>query len=99
MAARGRNDDVFSLDEFVCQAIMNPNLPKANPSNKGGQNGGVSSVQEFVCDAGSNRELITEAKQVATLISKSSNPSDTAALFQKMLDDELAKIRREQSGR
>ena len=52
MAAQGRNQGFHVLDEFICEAIHAPSVPRANPANQG-KNEGMSVVEELVFEAGS----------------------------------------------
>lgn len=51
MAAQGRNKGFHMLDEFVCEAIHDPSVPRANPANPG-RNEGMSVSGERLFEAG-----------------------------------------------
>src|SRR5262249_51069381 len=54
MAAQGRNEGFYVLDEFVCEAIHAPSVPRASPANQG-RNEGMSVVEELLFDAGQGK--------------------------------------------
>jgi hypothetical protein len=50
MAKRGQNEGFRVLDDFVCEAIPNPDVPQANPKNQG-QSEGMLVLQEIALDS------------------------------------------------
>ena len=54
MTKPGRNEGCRVLDDFVCEAIPDPALPRAVPTSRG-RNEGMEIVQDIVIDAGSAR--------------------------------------------
>jgi len=53
MAGSAENEGIRVLDEYVCNAILAPKVPPADP-NKQAVNEGLRLVEEFVIEAGSD---------------------------------------------
>src|SRR5438067_12683960 len=51
MANPGHNEGFHVLDDFVCEAIHAPSVPRANPANQG-RNEGMSVIEELLFEAG-----------------------------------------------
>lgn len=60
MAAQGQNDGFHVLDDFVCEAIQGPSIPRANPATPG-QNEGSAVAEELVVDLGNPPPTQTSA--------------------------------------
>jgi hypothetical protein len=52
MANRGQNEGIRIVDDFVCQAIHEPSVPRADPASRA-RSEGVHVIDEFVVHAGS----------------------------------------------
>lgn len=77
MAAFGENEGIHMLEEFVCEAIHPPGLPRGNP-NSPGVNDGMLVVEETILDLGrpaADEPLGRFAAAVSDL------PDDYRALF------------------
>ena len=54
MASRAENEGMWVLDDFVCDAILEPGIPRADPRNQGG-NEGTLVVEELVVEQETDR--------------------------------------------
>jgi hypothetical protein len=97
MAERAVNEGFRMLDDFVCEAIHDPAVPRAADAHQG-QNEGMRVVEELVFDvpAGkSKQEAIDDsemrriAEKLATLIASQSDPAGAMARFQQELQTQI----------
>jgi len=51
MAKQGQNEGVRVLDDFVCEAIVDPSVPKAPPTSQG-RNEAVRIIDEVIIELG-----------------------------------------------
>ncbi len=96
MAERAVNEGFQMLDDFVCEAILDPSVARADNTRQG-RNEGIRVVEEFVFDFPAEKskqeadesEMRRIAEKLATLIASQSDPAGAMALFQQQLQTHI----------
>jgi hypothetical protein len=96
MAERAVNEGFRMLDDFVCEAIHDPTVMRAD-NKRQGRNEGIRVVEELVFDVAAEKskqeadesEMRRIAEQLATLIASQSDPTGAMARFQHELQTHI----------